>query len=439
MGMPRLLRTPVAWRDEGQSGGELSLRSALVPGLAAALGFVAAFTYLRHGILSHHQLLDTPLYEQYGDATRVGDIPYLNFRLEYPPGALLAFVAPELTATTGRFATYGGAFEWWMAAYGAILAYLVVVALRFLGTDRRHVSRATALVVASPILLGPVMLSRFDLVPAALTVGALTLLLAGRDRFGFALLAVGGTVKLYPLVCLVPALIWVARRQGRREAGICTAIVVAVSVAVYAPFVVLSPSGIAHAFEIQLGRPLQIESLAGVLLVFAHHLGGLQFVLHEDHGSRNIEGTAGSIAGTVSTVLQLLLTAAVYVLFAYGPLTRQRLVTAFAASVTVFVAFGKVFSPQYMIWLLPLVVLVAGLPGLTATLLTAAAFVLTQLWFPARYAAYAVHVRWVESALVMTRDLIVVALAGVLVCALAAHARAMALSRQFSSTVAHDG
>jgi uncharacterized membrane protein len=273
------------------------------------------------------------------------------------------------------------------------------------------------------------MLSRFDLLPAALTVAALTLLLAGRDRSGFAALALGGTVKLYPLVCLVPALIWVARRKGRREAVVCTMIVAAVSAAVFVPFLVLSPQGIAHSFAMQLGRPLQIESLAAAVLVAAHHLGGLQLVLHEDHGSRNIEGSIGTLGGAVSTALELVLLAAVYLLFARGPATRQRLVTAFAASVTVFVAFGKVFSPQYMIWLLPLVVLVTGVPGLVATALTAVALVLTQLWFPDRYGQYADHLRWIESILVLARDLTVVGLAAVLIYALAARARVSLPSR----------
>jgi uncharacterized membrane protein len=242
-------------------------------------------------------------------------------------------------------------------------------------------------------------------------------------------LALGGTVKLYPFVCLVPALIWVARRKGRREAAVCTAIVGVVSAAVFAPFLVLSPQGIAHSFAVQLGRPLQVESLAAAVLVAAHHLGGLPLVLHEDHGSRNIEGAVGALGGTVSTALQLALLAAVYLLFARGPVTRQRLVTAFAASVAIFVAFGKVFSPQYMIWLLPLVVLVAGVPGLVATLLTAAALVLTQLWFPDRYAQYADHLRSLESTLVLIRDLTVVGLAAVLIYALAARARVPLPSR----------
>ena len=54
------------------------------------------------------------------------------------------------------------------------------------------------------------------------------------------------------------------------------------------------------------------------------------------------------------------------------------LLCAAAAAVAGFVAFGKVFSPQYLIWLVPLVPLGAGV---LETVLLAAALVLTQLWF----------------------------------------------------------
>ena len=53
-----------------------------------------------------------------------------------------------------------------------------------------------------------------------------------------------------------------------------------------------------------------------------------------------------------------------------------------AAAVVAFVALGKVLSPQFLIWLAPLVPLVAGRRGLRASVLLVVALVLTQLWFP---------------------------------------------------------
>jgi hypothetical protein len=87
---------------------------------------------------------------------------------------------------------------------------------------------------------------------------------------------------------------------------------------------------------------------------------------------------------------------------------------ACAAALVAFVAFGKVLSPQFLIWLIPVVPLVYGRRGLTASVLLAAALLVTQLWFPYRYWDLALHFGALESWLVLARDLLLVALFAVL-------------------------
>jgi hypothetical protein len=82
--------------------------------------------------------------------------------------------------------------------------------------------------------------------------------------------------------------------------------------------------------------------------------------------------------------------------------------------VCAFVALGKVASPQFLIWLVPLVALVGGRRGLAACALLAAALVLTQVWFPYRYWDLVFELEPVASWLVPVRDLVLVALVAVL-------------------------
>jgi uncharacterized membrane protein len=395
--------------------------SLIAVSVACALAFTASLVLLHHSLWGHvdYQLRDTPLYEAYADATRAGDLPYRDFRIEYPPGALAAILAPETTATAGNYFSYNTAFERWMGACGIAMACLTVFALGRLGAGRRRTVAAAALVAVSPLLLGAVYLARFDLLPAMLTAAAVALVLAGRERAGIVALALGGVTKLYPFVCLPVLLIWIAKRKGGREAAVCGAIALAIAAAVLLPFAALAPDGFMRSFSFQLGRPLQVESLAASLLAAAHGIAGLHLALRTDHGSDNIVGAAGGAAKTAATVVQVALLALVYVLFARGPATKERLVLGVAASVAVFVAFGKVFSPQYLIWLVPLVPLVAGRRGLAASLLLAAALVLTQLWFPRRYDLYAHSLPLAETGLVVLRDLAVAAIAALLVLGLA--------------------
>jgi hypothetical protein len=69
-----------------------------------------------------------------------------------------------------------------------------------------------------------------------------------------------------------------------------------------------------------------------------------------------------------------------------------------------------VLSPQFLIWLIPVVPLVSGRRGLTASVLLAAALVATQLWFPYRYWDLALHFGTLESWLVLVRDALLVVL-----------------------------
>ena len=78
------------------------------------------------------------------------------------------------------------------------------------------------------------------------------------------------------------------------------------------------------------------------------------------------------------------------------------------------VIFSKVFSPQYLVWLMPLVPLVGGRRGVRATALLVVILGMTQIWEPYRYFAYyTTFTPWLTS-LVFVRDLLVVALLAVL-------------------------
>ena len=94
---------------------------------------------------------------------------------------------------------------------------------------------------------------------------------------------------------------------------------------------------------------------------------------------------------------------------------RAELVRASAAVVVAFVALGKVLSPQFMIWLVPFVPLVRGRRGVVASGLFALSLVLTQAWFPQHYWDYALRFDGGVTALVLGRDLVLLALLGVLV------------------------
>ena len=106
----------------------------------------------------------------------------------------------------------------------------------------------------------------------------------------------------------------------------------------------------------------------------------------------------------------------VWVRFARGDTESTARFVRYAAAATVaFVAFGKVLSPQFLVWLLAVVVLVPGLRGAVATVLLVAACALTRAWFPGTYWDLVKQFDATASWLVLARDLVLVGIFAVLI------------------------
>jgi hypothetical protein len=287
------------------------------------------------------------------------------------------------------------------------------VTLRELGATADRAAGALCFFALAPLVLGSVILYRYDLWPAFLTVAGIAAVLARRERLGFASLGLGIAAKAFPAVVVPPAFVYVWRTRGRREALLCLGAAVAVVAVVVVPFLALAPHGVWASIVRQTTRPLQLESLGSALLLAAHHVGGLALTLDTSRGSQNLVGSLPHAFGAASSALLAVALVAIWVAAARGPATPERLVRWSAASVAAFVALGKVLSPQFLIWLLPLVPLVRGRRGFAASALLGLSLLLTQVWFPIRYfdlVAFEPFPSWV----LLARDLALVALLVVL-------------------------
>jgi hypothetical protein len=381
--------------------------------LFAALAlFLVSFTLLHYGFYDRRLILDTHEYHRYGLAVVRGDVPYRDFRVEYPPGALPAFVVPAIGQP--GFQRFNSDFQVLMGLCAAAALLAMAYALLALRAPPSRLAGALGFFALAPLVLGSVLIYRYDLWPAALAVGGLAAILAGRRRLGFAALGFGLAAKVFPGVLVPPAVAYVWRSRGRREALVCLACAVAALAVVVVPFLVLAPHGLWASIARQGSRPLQIESLGSGILLAAHQVGGFHLTMVTSHGSQNLGGSLPDALGTAESVLLPLALLGIWTAAALGPAQPERLVRYSAAAVTAFVAFDKVLSPQFMVWLLPLVPLVRGRRGLVASGLLGLALLLTQLWFPIRYWDLALHFAAFPSWLVLARDLVLLALLAVL-------------------------
>lgn len=244
-------------------------------------------------------------------------------------------------------------------AVGLSASFLVLLCIS--GWRRRNLRGAWtwALFVAC---IGPILLVRLDLVPGLL-VALVFALLARHPRVSAALLALATLSKLWPGVL---AATLVGSRKCRSTwvrlgwfAGALTALA-AVSAVAFGVSRLVSP------LTYQSHRGLQIESIAATPFIVAAWLDPSRWeILHSD-ASRSYEviGPGVALAAHASTAvmgatLLLALTVAIRRFLRGGWTPEAALFFGFVLACLLIVG-NKVFSPQYLVWIAPLLALLAA-------------------------------------------------------------------------------
>ena len=399
----------------------------------AAVALLAATSVFEWSRADDASSWDVPLYQSFGDRMVDGELPYRDFRVEYPPGALPVFLVPSLLASGDGPPVYEPApndaarsYARWFATLMTLLLGVTIVAttvsLAALRASVSHAAMALGLVAATPLLLGELALTRFDALPVALTAAAVAALLAGRSRLAAVVLGLAIAVKLYPLLLVPLAAIYVLRRAGRREAAVTVALTAGTVAAVLLPFLALAPAEAWFSIRAQLTRGLQVESLPGNLVLALDTaadklgLGSLGAAIAEggtgDVRSADVTGTLGTFVGALGALAAVVLVAALWLAASRAAPDPARLVRDLAAVVAAQLALGRVLSPQFLLWLVPLVPLVAGRRGRLASGLLTLALVATHLWFPDLYRDYVNERGAAETAYLLARNGLLLAVLG---------------------------
>ena len=358
------------------------------------------------GLFRDERYRDVHIYGIYADRFLRGDLPYRDVFVEYPPGAFAVFLPPAVLPA----GAYNAVFKSLMALCGIAALFAVLLVLVTLGASVRRLYGSAALFALSPIAVGPISLNTYDLFPGALTVGALAAVLRRRELLGFGLLGVAVTAKLYPLALVPLATAYVWSVAGRSRALRALLVLAGVALLIVLPFAILAPGGLWDSFHAQSARGLQIESVGAAVLLAAHRLGLYEAtVVHGATGAatRDLAGSLPDAFATMTSLLQAAAVAAVWWLYMRGSRDPVRLVLASCAAVTGFLVFNRFVSPQYVVWLIPLVLLLPGSTGLAAIALVGTALVLAQIWFFHYSHLFALEgIAW----LVVLRDAVLLAL-----------------------------
>ena len=340
--------------------------------------------------------------------TLAGAVPYRDFLFEYPPGSLLFMLVPHIFSV--GFLRYRTLFF----VESAVLDVIVVGALyAFARGAKLSPVRPLVLYTLAVAALGPLVIYRIDLAPAALTTLAALAWQRDRPAIAAVALAAGTATKLYPLLLLPPLMMdqWLRGRARRIPAA---ALAFAGSLAIFlSPAFLAGPEALGYAVRFQTYRHLQVESIWATPALLLHLATG--FALHMAARGRALvvlgPGDALGQAGTAALALVVLVTYWGWWRLRRRPEARDMALPIGTATLVLSAAIlSKVLSPQYLIWVMPPFALLPLRPRLTIAALAAfyVALPLTQWIYPLHYGELVQLLRPLPVAVLATRNIVLV-------------------------------
>ncbi len=257
-----------------------------------------------------------------------GQIPYLQHDLEYPvlTGALMEFGRRIASLFPGHGVdTYFGVTSLILFAFFLALLWAHL---------RMHRPWDALMIAASPLVVAAGLIN-WDTMVLFFTSAALLAWSRQRNYLAGAMIGLGTAAKLYPMLLFVPLAVLAFRSSRMREFWQAVSMAGVAFAAVNVPVYIVAPEGWLSFWTFNTDRGADLGSF---WLVFSQ---------------------MGVYTGDVSlptSVLMVVGALAIGAVLLFSP-RRPRLAQGVLLIVLLFVIVNKVYSPQYCLWLLPLVVL----------------------------------------------------------------------------------
>jgi uncharacterized membrane protein len=278
-----------------------------------------------------------PLY--FSEGLSKGQVPYLGHPVEYPViiGAAMQAAAWIVSPISDQVIR-GREFFDVTAAMLTLCTVAAVLATAYLAGPAR---RWTALLVAlSPAVILAAFIN-WDLIAMSLATLGMAAWAGRRGVLAGVLLGLAVATKFYPVFLLGP-LFLLCLRAGRLRAFWVTAGSAAVAwLAVNLPVAIAAPAGWSTFYRFNAARGAD--------------WGSIWYFLETEHWP-----VVGSMPLSTLNAVSLLLfgiACVLIVVLALAAPRRPRVPQLYLLVVVAFLLFNKVWSPQYVIWLVPLVVL----------------------------------------------------------------------------------
>jgi len=323
---------------------------------------------------------DVDLYNFWAKGLVKGIFPIDDQMWQYPPLAGVVFAIPQWL--------FGNALTGFII-FMIIFDLLILITLLITGLNRFKLNSSSTSInglsgawfwILWPILMGPLVLTRFDLVPTFFALLGLIVLSNQKIRpylSGF-LLGIGALVKLWPMLLFV---IYPKNTIKKVSTSFISTLVLVIL------FMSTWSVGFTNFLNNQTSRGLQVESIAATPFVLAK-LFGANVEYPFRYGSLEVQALYANQIGFLLNLFTLIVFMILFILNYQNKLNNLNFFDKALVIVMISIALSRVFSPQFWVW-------IGGLAALALinketklkkviVLLSISAFI-TQLIYPGQY------------------------------------------------------
>ena len=323
---------------------------------------------------------DVDLYNFWAKGLVKGIFPIDDSMWQYPPLAGVVFAIPQWL--------FGNALTGFIV-FMIFIDLLILIALLITGLNRFKFNASSTSLhglsgawfwVLWPMLMGPLALTRFDVVPTFFALLALIVLSNKKMRpyFSGFLLSIGALLKLWPMLLFV---LYPKKALKKVSTSFASTLVLMIL------FMSTWSVGFNNFLNNQTSRGLQVESIAATPFVLAK-LFGANVEYPFRYGSLEVQALYANEIGFLLNLFTLIVFMILFILNFQNKLNYLNLFDKALVIVMISIALSRVFSPQFWVW-------IGGLAALALinketklknviVLLSVSAF-LTQLLYPGQY------------------------------------------------------
>ena len=366
---------------------------------------------------------DTKVFLEYAELIHAGQLPYRDFIVEFPPCSIIVFFIPSIVSTDPL--AYSIVFASFVLFCIVFMEVCFLSSLNVTYTTKKLLCR---LYVTLSLIYFCEYLQKFDVFPAILVAFSVLLFAKKQYRWSYALITIAALMKIYPVLIMGVYLIihLLAHDESKRIRRPLEGITVALIILLLSilPFLLCGTTmGELFAWiTFHSDRGFQVESTVGVLIQFFSDIGIGSYTLVDNHSTFDVNSPIADLLlpiWTYITCAGLLIVLAFIIIHIRKEGLGESLQTKLyclsvygTGIILTFILLNKVFSTQYIVWILPLMIWVlAKMPESDAKWISLLMICVYLLSLPRLYFDYS----WIFHVCYLLRDMLLFALLAYLI------------------------